>query len=127
VSYSQIFTAPVFTLDGGSIVLPSSPAAGEIVTVMAPFTLSGWLSLFATPLDRVSGEPFYRTQLSGSGTVSVDLQAKQLSPTLMLFDVQKVSYNFGPSSAPVPEPGTLLLFGSGLGSVVLSRFRKRSH
>ncbi|MGH9371793.1 MAG: PEP-CTERM sorting domain-containing protein [Vicinamibacterales bacterium] len=61
--------------------------------------------------------------LTGQGSVSVTASfLSNPNPGPALFSVDGVRYDFSPAD-PVPEPATLLLFGTGLAAAV--RWRRR--
>jgi hypothetical protein len=105
-------------VQGGPIALPKPAAIGQLRTFTAPFTASGTL----TP-------PFFpgglANTLSGSGRMTITLAAGPSGveqPTEWSF--RSAEYRFNASSggpAPVPEPASFLLFGSGISALVLRR------
>lgn len=99
----------------GSTVLPGFGDFGP-VTLTAPFTLTGFfVDVFAE-----------RHELSGQGTASLWLRPTDFENTgLLVWSVDQVRYEFVDSAAPVPEPATLLLLGTGLGAVLVRRRSRR--
>jgi hypothetical protein len=88
--------------------------------VSAPFTMDGVISFFRQSPLEPPGEQFFTTSLVGRGTASLSL-----FPRDDVFGVNATIYDFSPVSATqTPEPGTLVLLGSGLVAGV-SRLRKR--
>jgi hypothetical protein len=102
----------------GAISLPKPVAIGQLRTFTAPFTASGTLAppFFAGGLANT---------LSGSGRMTITLVAgpgDAEQPTEWSF--RSAEYRFNASSggpAPVPEPASFLLFGSGVSALVLRR------
>jgi hypothetical protein len=88
----------------GTAVLP--PLTGSSTTIAAPFLFNG--SFF-----HPSGDGFVSDALVGRGTATLTL-----APSLGIpgtWSLQGARYSFAdPSPAPTPEPGTLLLMGTGL-------------
>jgi hypothetical protein len=96
-----LFTVPEF---GGS----------EMVVVTAPFTLSGFFS------DHIL---IQTTQIFGRGTASITL-TRPTNPEFSGWIGSSVRYDFI-SPEPVPEPASMLLFGSGLAALAAVRRRRR--
>lgn len=95
-----LFTVPAF---GGS----------EMVVITAPFTLTGFFS------DHILIE---QTQLNGRGFASITLTHPNRE--LPGWVGSSVRYDFI-SPEPVPEPASMLLFGSGLAALAAVRRRRR--
>ena len=64
----------------------------------------------------------YNDSLSGSGQIRI-VNADQSTQIVYLKDV---TFTEAPVGDPVPEPATMLLFGTGLVGLVGSRFRKKN-
>jgi len=109
-----VFNAPL-------IVVPfdNSP----VVTINVPFTMTGGISLSSANDEQ---PPFFSTTFSGQGIATLRLSSYLGSPNVWFHDFLGVTYNFSPAAAPaaVPEPATLVLFGTGLTAVV-ARYRRR--
>jgi hypothetical protein len=102
----------------GNLLVPAftgEPSA----SASAPFTFDGSL-IFPWP----SGSPFRPpVSLTGSGTAT--LQFARPHPDLPTgWQLQSLHYEFQPA-APVPEPTTLVLVGSGVAGLILRRQRTR--
>ena len=93
----------VFNLNLSSLPM-TAPISGHTAILSAPFTLHAG-SLFAPP-----NSPGF--VLDGSGTVTVTLQ-RITGPDTNYWDVTSYRWEFE-QAAPVPEPATVILVGSGL-------------
>ena len=100
----------------GSVVAPPfSSDEDEIVSVFAPFTFTGMISGLMEP-------PFPLTFL-GQGTVQVDFR---LNPFVPAWEPPRAVFQFESSDpAPILEPATLVLVGSGIAGCLMRRRRTR--
>ncbi|HET7694287.1 MAG TPA: PEP-CTERM sorting domain-containing protein [Vicinamibacterales bacterium] len=105
---TQYFGGPSnqFTFTAGDVVIPGGMA--DVLMLQTPFTFTGLLDIFRFS-DTGGWEPLRSVSLTGQGTATVNLQRLQNG-----FRVHSVDYEF----AATPEPGTLLLLGSGAVMVV---------
>jgi hypothetical protein len=110
-----LFEAPSF-------VLPRAAVLPTEFTFKTPFSMNGQAFFVYEPSARD-----VRFELAGSGIAT-------LQATVSPFDaahggqqyvLHSLRYEFGSTAAPVPEPGTMLLFGSGAVAAVLKTRRKR--
>ena len=88
--------------------------ASDMVVITAPFTLSGFFS------DHILIE---QTPIFGRGTASITM-TRFSSPESSGWVGSSVRYDFI-SPKPVPEPASMLLFGSGLAALAAVRRRRR--
>jgi hypothetical protein len=95
------------------VILPPMSARA---TVTAPFELA--FSLLS--LWDVGGGSAQRLPLIGSGTVTFELIPNRFEP---LWEFSQATYQF----APVPEPASVLLVGTGVLALAAKRQRRRSH
>jgi hypothetical protein len=119
VAYSEIF------LDGmtGTFSSPSFEISGtQNVTIARQFTFSGTLRGYVLdPFVHGLTEPAFTKTLSGRGTASATFLFNDNDTPL--FFAEDLRYDFAEDAAPVPEPATLLLFGTGATIAALRRRR----
>jgi hypothetical protein len=110
--------------DAGSVIVPdmapgeSGPDSEGLRRLFTTFTLTGTLAGFADP--SATGAPLFSTGLKGSGLVAV---AFSNYPPSSGIRVLQLDYHIA-NAAPVPEPGSLFLLGSGA-AWIAARWRRR--
>lgn len=117
VSYSEIF------FDGmtGTFSSPSFQISGAGgVTVSRDFTFSGIVSGYLINPWVSASEPVFTKSLSGQGTATATFLYNDTD--IPLFWASSLRYDFT-DTAPVPEPATLILFGTGAALAALRRRR----
>ena len=126
-TYETVYFSGIFNFDAGSVIIPemapgsSLPGGDEVERRFTNFTFTGTLAGFANP--GLTGTPLFSTQLiGGAGPFGVSVEFENLSAATGT-RVFEVIYNFD-NAAATPEPGSLLLFGSGA-AWVAARWRKR--
>ena len=121
VSYERVYFQPAsLNFNAPTIIVPldNSP----LVTINVPFTLTGSIGLTLNP-DQPPA--FFTTTLGGQGIATLILNSYFTETNGWLHDFQSVTFNFSPAPEAVPEPATLILFGTGLAAVATRDRRRR--
>jgi hypothetical protein len=123
-SWEPVFFSGSFEFDAGSVIVPdmppgqSGPDAEGLSRAFATFAFTGTLAGFSNP--GLTGTPLFSTGLVGSGWV---VAAFSNYPPESGIHVLQLDYHFD-NVAATPEPGSMLLFGSGVAAIA-ARWRKR--
>ena len=113
----DLFPVMRLVISAPSVTMPEPGSANDrIEDFLRPFTFSGQLTGYASS-DRI-GTPVFDLTLVGSGTAKLSMALEGGR-----YSFSSLDYNF--DAAPVPEPATLLLVGSG--AALLWRRRRRVH
>ena len=120
VRYDEVFLDGTVRLTAAPVALTNPDAPW----IEAPFTMDGSISLFRGDPANIfqPGDPLGMFRIAGNGTASLSLV-----PRGDLIAGSFVTYSFAaaPPSA-TPEPGTLLLLGSGVAMTVNAVRRRKS-
>jgi hypothetical protein len=112
-TYDSVFLRGIFNFTGGSVIVPnmapgqSGPDNEGLSQELTNFTFTGTLAGFATA--GATGAPLFSTDLTGAGLSVVRFSN---FPAESGIRVAELSYQFQ-NASPTPEPGSLLLLGSG--------------
>jgi hypothetical protein len=131
VYYQQLYFG--FGQSGGTFVTPPVTPTGlgeQIVSV--PFTFTGFVSAFATPNPGPGDAPVFSANLFGGGTATAAFFGLPpengipalYSPTVLPGADYQLLYAFSPGAAAVPEPGTVMLLGTGVIGLLGLRYRR---
>jgi hypothetical protein len=121
-TYNNVFIAGTFSFSGASVTVPNVMSA---ITLTSPFSFSGLINgCQVSHLLCTSSDVVFTTQLTGSGTAFIDLTFFQTPSGLSLFQFQRVRYDFGDSTNPVPEPMSLLLLAGGLATLGAAKLKR---
>jgi hypothetical protein len=110
------FEESVFEFSALDVVMPSTR---RDFSVRRPFTFTGSL------IARDSGDISLLFRLIGQGQLTANFAYKPNLDDPAAFEFTSIRYDFS-EAAPVPEPVTMLLVGTGLGSVILRRRQLRT-
>ena len=113
--------AGTFLFNAPDVVLPPF-ASDELVRIAlpAPFTFQGQVAGFA-PDDTEGDAPLFHVDLTGEGTAQFSLSAFPPGGT---YRFPEVSYTFHDAAA-IPEPTSMMLFGTGVAGLLLRRRTRR--
>ncbi|HUR20067.1 MAG TPA: PEP-CTERM sorting domain-containing protein [Vicinamibacterales bacterium] len=120
-TYDSVYLRGLFNFTGGSVIVPnmapgqSGPDNEGLSRASTNFTFTGTLAGFAAPGS--GGAPLFSTELSGAGLTAV---AFSNFPSESGIRVAQLDYHFQDVSA-TPEPGSLLLLGSGAAWIAARR------
>jgi len=123
-TYESVYLRGLFSFDGDSVIVPnmapgqSGPDNEGLSREFTNFRFTGTLAGFLAAGS--GGAPLFSTQLSGAGRTAV---AFSNFPPESGIRVAQLDYHFQ-NVAATPEPGSLLLFGTGA-AWIATRWRTR--
>jgi PEP-CTERM motif len=98
------------------------PSPSRVAMLEAPFTFNGTLRVAGA-----GGENLLLTAATGSGTATARLFWSG-DPVFGFADENdRITYSFDSAAAPVPEPASVILLGSGLVATLARRRRQSCH
>ena len=115
-SFGVAYTGSL-TFAGPTFVLPIPSAVPSAADFSGPFTFSGTLSTYRV-LGVFEPQLLSTLELVGAGTVT----GRYVAIGSQTYWLNRLEYEF----APIPEPGTLLLAGTGLAAAGAMRRRRKS-
>jgi hypothetical protein len=119
VVHDRLFYSGEWTFHGPSVIAPVPLGEPRLVRQGA-FAFEGYIAAFLD--ESRTGTPLFSTSLRGGGTAHVFFGVETSNAARERLILHDIDYRFE-RPAPVPEPSTLLLIGTGL-AVGVSRFRR---
>ena len=123
VAYDHLYYESYMQLHSDFLFVPDD--SSSLITLTVPFTFNAPMLGCTQSTVTNCQSPVFSTMLSGQGLATLQLTSYLDNLGNRLYDFRSISYNFGPG-APVPEPATLLLLGTGLAGMAARLRRRRS-
>jgi hypothetical protein len=122
VSYERLYYSGRLVFNSPEFIVPFDDTPS--LTINLPFTMTGIVSFYVdmgqTP------PPFFTTTISGQGIATLLLDSFFSETQGRIYHLRSLTFNFSPAApAAVPEPATLILFGTGLTAVAARYGRRR--
>ena len=103
---------------GPGVVIPSSAAETDLVTLTMPFDMTGTINVHDV---NDPGPVIFSTTINGSGIATLVLRRPAGNPEG--FAVTEARYDF--TQSPIPEPATMILLTTGIAGIVGKKYRAR--
>jgi PEP-CTERM motif len=100
---------------------PADSNSPQTLLITVPFTMTGTL---VGNFGSLQNPPLFSLTVTGWGLATATLQLFQVGSDFFYIH-QDIRYDFLSNNAPVPEPATILLLGTGLAAGVITRLRSR--
>jgi hypothetical protein len=127
VHYDQTWLAGHLRFTAGDMT--SAILSEGHTSISMPFTFAGELANYETFASRaMGGVPLFIATFAGSGNATAHFNGPVADPDGALFFADRITYDFaagGPT--PIPEPASLLLFGTGAAGLLARRRVGRNH
>jgi hypothetical protein len=124
VFYEQTWLAGHLRFTAGDVT--SAILAEGRTSISLPFTFAGELANYESFASRATpgSVPLFIATFTGSGTATANFRGPFNDPGGLFF-ADSITYDFAPAS-PVPEPASVLLFGTGAAGLLARRRVRRS-
>jgi hypothetical protein len=130
-TFDRVVLQGQFSFSAVPFIAPTAPDL-SYRTFQTPFTMAGHVNGFSDTDPRFTGSPAFSVDVTGSGIASLGAMraiSQNDGRTAWIINSGGLNFSFSapdpdpPSSTP--EPGTLMLLGSGLAVAAVVRARRR--